>query len=125
MQSRCQTGVHVPRLLGHGQIHEGLHAFTAMSAGSSPLSPDMLKSCPAVAEHAMCALKAMHQRNMLHGDIALQNFVASDTINVASGLCRGLAGHCSRNSQGGTDPELLAGVLEHMIQHTSEDVSHK
>ncbi len=72
-------GVHIPKLLGHGQIHEGLHAFIAMSAGGSPLSPDMLKSCPAMAEQAVCALKAMHQQNMLHGDIALQNFVMSDT----------------------------------------------
>lgn len=79
MQTRCQTGVHVPRLLGHGQLHEGLHAFIAMSAGASPLNPDMLKSCPAIAEHAMCAFKTIHQQNMLHGDIALQNFVASDT----------------------------------------------
>ncbi len=72
-------GVHIPRLLGHGQIHAGLHAFTAMSAGGSPLSPDMLRRCPALAEHAVCALKAMHQHNMVHGDIALQNFVMSDT----------------------------------------------
>ena len=72
-------GVHIPRLLGHGQIHEGLHAFIAMSAGGSPLSPDMLKSCPAVAEQAMCGLKAMHQQNTLHGDIALQKVVMSDT----------------------------------------------
>ena len=54
----------MPRLLDHGQIHGGLHAFTAMSAGGSPLSPDMLRRCPALAEHAVCALKAMHQHNM-------------------------------------------------------------
>jgi tRNA A-37 threonylcarbamoyl transferase component Bud32 len=35
-----------------------------------------------MAEHAMCALKAIHQQNMLHGDIALQNFVTSDTAQL-------------------------------------------
>ena len=50
-----------------------------MSAGGSPLSPDMLRRCPALAEHFVCALKAMHQHNMVHGDIALQNLVMSDT----------------------------------------------
>ncbi len=32
-----------------------------------------------MTEHAMCALKAIYQQNMLHEDIALQNFVTSDT----------------------------------------------
>lgn len=32
-----------------------------------------------LAEHAQCALKALHQHKMLHGDIAFQNFVISDT----------------------------------------------
>ncbi len=71
-------GTHIPRLLGYGQIHGGLHAITVMSAGGSPLSPDMLRHSPVLAEHAQCALKAMHQQQMLHGDIALQNFVVSE-----------------------------------------------
>ena len=42
------------------------------------------------------------------------------TINVASGPCRGLAGHCSRNSQGGTGLDSLAEVLQHVIQYTPQ-----
>ena len=61
-----------------------------MSAGGSPLSPDMLKSCPAVAEQAMYALKAMHQQNMLgtwgHCFTKLCD-VRHGTINVAGGRC--------------------------------------
>ena len=38
----------------------------------------MLRHSPVLAEHAQCALKAMHQQQMLHGDIALQNFVVSE-----------------------------------------------
>ena len=38
----------------------------------------MLRHCPALAEHAVCALKVMHQHNMVYGDIALQSFVMSD-----------------------------------------------
>ena len=97
-------GIHIPRLLGHGQIHEGLHAFTAMSAGGTPLSPDLLRSCPAIAEHAMCALKAMHQQNMLHGDIALQNFVTSGTAQSVwlvdlVNACPGTAAETAREQQ--------------------------
>ena len=73
--------VFIPRLLGHGQIHdhEGPHAFTAMSAGGSPLSPVKLRFPPALAEHAVRALSAIYQQNMVHGDIALHNFVMPGT----------------------------------------------
>jgi len=40
--------------------------------------------------------------------------VRHSTINVARGPCGGLAGHCSRDSQGGTGLELLAEVLQHV-----------
>ncbi|KAL0036376.1 hypothetical protein WJX77_004949 [Trebouxia sp. C0004] len=48
------TGVSIsPDSWGNGQIHKGLHAFTAMLAGGRSLSPDLLRSCPATAEHAI------------------------------------------------------------------------
>lgn len=76
--STLMQGVRLPKLLGHGQIHEGLHAFIATSAGRGTLTWDMLQDCPAWAHQAKHALAAIHQQGMLHGDLALRNFVISE-----------------------------------------------
>lgn len=97
-------GIHIPRLFGYGQIHGGTHAFTALSAGGSPLSPDMLRRSPALAEHAQCALNVLHQQKVLHGDIALQNIVISDTeksvwlVDLVN-ACPGTAAEMAREEQ--------------------------
>ena len=97
-------GIYIPRLFGYGLIHGGMHAFTALSAGGSPLSPDMLRRSPALAEHAQCALQGLHQQKMLHGDIALQNIVLSDTegsvwlVDLVN-ACPGTAAEMAREEQ--------------------------
>ena len=64
----------------------------------------MLRACPALAEHAVCALKVLHQHKMLHGDIALQNFVVSEraqsvwAVDLVNAGC-GTAAEISREEQ--------------------------
>ena len=70
--------VNLPKLLGQGQIHAGLHAFVATSAGRGTLTLDMLQDCPAWAQQAKHALAAINQQGMLHSDLALRNFIVSE-----------------------------------------------
>ena len=60
--------INIPKLLGQDQIHEGMHAFIATSAGGSAMAANM----------AMLTLESLHWHGTLHGDIALHNFVMSD-----------------------------------------------
>ncbi len=76
-------GVHIPRLLTEGTYHRGLAAFIAIEAGSGPLSTEMLRARPEIAEKVVRSLAAVHQLGVLHGDVQLHNFVvAPDSTTV-------------------------------------------
>lgn len=71
-------GINIPKLLGQGQIHDGMHAFIATSAGGSALTANKLQDHPEMKQQAMLSLDALHWHGTLHGDVALHNFVMSD-----------------------------------------------
>ena len=71
-------GINIPKLLGQGQIHDGMHAFIATSAGGSALTVNMLQDHPEMKQNAMLSLDALHWHGTLHGDVALHNFMMSD-----------------------------------------------
>ena len=76
-------GVHKPRLLAEGTYHRGLAAFIATEAGGGPLSIEVLRSRPQLAEQVVQSLAAVHQHGVLHGDVQLHNFVvAPDNMAV-------------------------------------------
>ncbi len=76
-------GVHIPRLLAKGTYHRGLAAFIATEAGGGPLSIEVLRSRPQLAEQVLQSLAAIHQHGVLHGDVQLHNFVvAPDNMAV-------------------------------------------
>lgn len=74
--------VHIPKLLGRGQIHEGLHAFIVMSAGHGSLTPEVLRHTPALQQQALDSLSAVHMHGIIHGDVSLCNCVLSDSGNA-------------------------------------------
>lgn len=71
-------GINIPKLLGQGQIHDRMHAFTATSAGGSALTANILQDHPEMKQQAMLSLDALHWHGTLHGGVALHNFVVCD-----------------------------------------------
>ena len=75
--------VDIPRLLAESICHRGLAAFIATEAGGDPLSIEMLRSHPQLAEKVLQSLAAVHQHGVLHGDVQLHNIVlAPDNTTV-------------------------------------------
>ena len=70
-------GVHIPKFLAEGTYHRGLAAFIATEAGGGPLSNEVLRSRPQIAEQVVQSLAAVHQHGVLHGDVQLHNFVVA------------------------------------------------
>ncbi len=57
-------GVHIPRLLAEGTFHRGLAAFIATEPGGGPLSVEILRSHPQLAEQVLQSLAAVHQHGV-------------------------------------------------------------
>lgn len=68
-------GIHIPTFVAQGAFHRGMVAFTATSAGGDPLSSTMLRASPQLATGMRTSLAAVHSLGIVHGDLALRNFV--------------------------------------------------
>lgn len=76
----------------------------------------MLKHRPALAEHAMCALKTLHKQNMLHEDIVKHCVVKHRANSAASGCCRCLSGTAAETDRKEQTLECLLNLHEHVMQ---------
>ena len=70
-------GIYIPNFLAHGAFHRGLVAFIATSAGGDSMSHTTLQARPELADAMVQSLTAVHRVGVVHGDVALHNFVIS------------------------------------------------
>lgn len=61
--------------LAQGTFHRGLVAFIATSTGGDPVSPRLLREHPQLMTAMTESLAAVHSLGIVHGDVALHNFV--------------------------------------------------
>ena len=111
-------GTHIPRLLAQGAFHRGLVAFTATSTGGDPLSCRMLQACPQLVTGMKKSLAAVHSLGVVHGDVALHNFVlAPGHTNINVWVLDFESSHFGNAEEQKAEMEHLADLLKLAAAH--------